>query len=110
MSLNSDEIYLVKVPKISPLSPSRLNEYAGEYYNEEIPVTYKLEVRGGNLFFKGKNVPQDPLRLIFQDNFILKRDWSKLNFLFIRNENQKICGIKVKSGQVLTIDFIKMKI
>jgi len=109
LTLNGDEIYLVKAPKISPLSPSQLNEYAGEYYNEEIPVTYKLEVKDGNLFLKGKNAPQDPLRLFSQDNFILKRDWTKLNFLFIRDEDKKIKGIKVKSGRVLTIDFAKME-
>jgi hypothetical protein len=34
-----EDINLVKARTLSPLTPAQLKEYAGEYYNDELPVT-----------------------------------------------------------------------
>ena len=108
-TLYGEEINLVKAPKVIPLTPEQLSEYAGEYYSDEVPVTYKLLIKNGNLILKvptGRNVPKKPLRLMAADNFILTGEWVTLNIVFNRDEKKKIMGLTVKVDRAL-IDFIK---
>jgi len=98
-----EETSLAKAPKLAPLTPSQLKEYAGEYYNDELPVTYKIMVEKGALLFKHRNVPKDPLKAMAPDKFSI--GW--FNIEFIRNKRKKITGLVVGAGRAANIEFIK---
>lgn len=96
-------INLVKDPKVAPLTPVRLKEYAGEYYSDELMTTYRLVVEEGVLVFKHRNAPKDPLKAMAPDKFIVGR----MNIDFLRNKRNKIEGFSLSAGRALNIKFIK---
>jgi len=98
-----EESYLVKAPELVPLTPARLQEYAGEYFNDELPATYKLVVEKGALVFKHKNAPKAPLKAMAPDKFTLRG----MNIEFARDKNKKITGFKLGAGRAVNIEFIK---
>jgi len=103
LTIEGEEINLVKAPKLKPLTPSQLKKYAGEYYNDELPVTYKLDVEKGSLVFKHKNAPKNALKAMDRDKFTV--GW--FNIEFIRNKRKKITGFVVGAGRAANIEFIK---
>ena len=98
-----EEINLVKARTLSPLTPSQLKEYAGEYYNDELPVTYKLAVEKGSLFFKHKNAPKGALKAMDRDKFTMR--W--FNIEFVRDKRKRIKGFVLGAGRAANIEFIK---
>jgi len=98
-----EEINLVKAPPLSPLTPSQLKEYAGEYYNDELPVTYKLAVEKGSLFFKHKNAPEGALKAMDRDKFTTR--W--FNIEFVRDKRKRIKGFVLGAGRAANIEFVK---
>jgi hypothetical protein len=93
----------VKSPKLEPLTRSQLEEYAGEYYNDELPVTYKLVVEKEALRFKHKNAPERALKAMAHDKFTA--GW--FNIEFIRDKNNKITEFLLAAGRVTNLEFVK---
>lgn len=91
-----------KIPAIAPLTAEQLKAYAGSYYNDELPATYILVVDEGKLFFKHKNAPKGPLKLIDKDKFL--SGYGKIEF--IRGKRKKITGFYLDAGRV-RIQFTK---
>jgi hypothetical protein len=98
-----EEINLVKARTLSPLTPVQLKEYAGEYYNDELPVTYKLAVEKGSLFFKHKNAPEGALKAMDHDKFTMR--W--FNIEFVRDKRKRIKGFVLGAGRAANIEFVK---
>jgi hypothetical protein len=98
-----EEINLVKASLLSPLTSAQLKEYAGEYYNDELPVTYKLTVEKGSLFFKHKNAPKDALKAMDRDKFTV--GW--FNIEFVRDKRKRIKGFVLGAGRAANIEFVK---
>jgi CubicO group peptidase (beta-lactamase class C family) len=98
-----EEINLVKASLLSPLTPAQLKEYAGEYYNDELPVTYKLAVEKGSLFFKHKNAPKGALKAMDRDKFTTR--W--YNIEFVRDKRKRIKGFVLGAGRAANIEFVK---
>jgi hypothetical protein len=98
-----EDINLVKARTLSPLTPSQLKEYAGEYYNEELPVTYKLAMEKGSLFFKHKNAPKGALKAMDRDKFTMR--W--FNVEFVRDKRKRIKGFVLGAGRAANIEFVK---
>lgn len=98
-----EEINLVKARTLSPLTPSQLKEYAGDYYNDELPVTYKLAVEKGSLFFKHKNAPKGVLKAMDRDKFTTR--W--FNIEFVRDKRKRIKGFVLGAGRAANIEFVK---
>ncbi|GAH55860.1 unnamed protein product, partial [marine sediment metagenome] len=98
-----EEINLVKTRTLSPLTPAQLKEYAGEYYNDELPVTYKLAVEKGSLFFKHKNAPEGALKAMDHDKFTIR--W--FNIEFVRDKRKRIKGFVLGAGRAANIEFVK---
>jgi hypothetical protein len=98
-----EEINLVKARTLSPLTPSQLKEYAGDYYNDELPVTYKLAVEKGSLFFKHKNAPKGALKVMDHDKFATR--W--FNIEFVRDKRKRIKGFVLGAGRAANIKFVK---
>ena len=103
LSLEGEEHDLVKAPKFDPPTPTQLMEYAGEYDNDEIPVTYKLAVEEGALLLKHKNAPEDALNAVGRDEFSV----GMLNLEFVRDNRKKITGFVLGAGRASNIKFIK---
>jgi CubicO group peptidase (beta-lactamase class C family) len=103
-TIEGDETTFIKAPDVSPLTAKQLQEYAGNYYSDELPATYKLVEKDGKLFLKYRNLPEDAFKLMAPDKFNLKM----LNFHFIRNEKKEITGFKLNAGRV-RIEFAKEK-
>ncbi len=98
-----EEINLLKARPLSPLTPSQLKAYAGEYYNDELPVTYKLAVEKGSLFFKHKNAPEGALKAMDRDKFTIR--W--FNIEFVRDKRKRIKGFVLGAGRAANIEFVK---
>jgi len=98
-----EEINLVKASLLSPLTPAQLKEYAGEYYNDELPVTYKLAVEKGSLLFKHKNAPKGALKAMDHDKFTMR--W--FNIEFVRDKRKRIKGFVLAAGRAANIEFVK---
>ncbi len=105
LTIEGEEINLVKAPKLRPLTSSQLKEYVGEYYNDELPVTYKLVVEKASLFFKHKNAPKDALKAMARDKFTVR--WMSIEF--IRDKRKKIKGLVAGAGRATHIEFVKKK-
>jgi len=103
LTVEGDEINLRKAPQLKPLTPSQMKEYAGEYYNDELPVTYKLVVEKDALLFKHKNAPQDALKHMDRDKFTA--GW--FNIEFVRNQRKKVTGFVLGAGRAANIEFVK---
>lgn len=97
-----EEITLVKAPKVTPLSPSQLKEYSGEYYSDELMVTYKLMIKEGALALKHRYEPIE-LKIMAPDKFIAGR----MNVDFQRDKRNKILGFSLSAGRVRNIKFTR---
>jgi len=104
VTIEGEETAYIKTPSIKPLTPSQLKEYAGEYYNDELPATYKLVIKEGKLYLEHRNAPKRPLKAMTLDKFNLRG----LNFDFTRDKKKKITGFKLNAGRV-RIEFTKKK-
>ena len=84
-------------------TPTQLAEYAGDYYSEELDVTYRIEVVDNELHTRARNVPDDPLRPALEDEFNL----NALKLLFQRAEDGMVSGFTISAGRVKGILFEK---
>lgn len=98
-----EEISLAKAPKQEPLTPEQLEEYAGGYFNDELPVTYRLTVVNGALHFKHKNAPKEALKAMDRDKFSV--GW--FHIVFTRDESDKISGFILGAGRAANMEFVK---
>ena len=103
LTVEGEERSLVKVPKLTPLTPAQLKEYAGDYYNDELPVTYKLAVEKGALVFKHKNAPRGAFKAMTRNKFTV----GPFNIEFVRNKRKKITGFVLGAGRAANIEFVK---
>ena len=93
------------VPAMTP-TPAQLNEYAGNYYSEELNVTYTLFVEGGKLVLRrrrSKDMPFDPA---FTDAF-RRDDFGLLRFT--RNRQNRVSGFLLTAGRVRRLRFERSK-
>jgi CubicO group peptidase (beta-lactamase class C family) len=85
-------------------SIDQLKEYAGNYYSEELDVTYKLFVKEDKLFCKYRYITEGfHLEPTLKDEFLLLGE----NVKFNRDNQGKISGFTVNTGRVQNIGFEK---
>ena len=90
------ETDLKKAPKAAELTAKALEAYAGSYYSDELPATYKLAVEKGKLVFKHRNAPKASLSHIVEDRFT----WQMGTLKFTRGKDKKINGFDLDAGRV----------
>ena len=88
---------------VSP-SPEDLQEYVGEFFSEELNVTYKFIIQEGKLYVKFRNAPDSPLKPTIKDEFELNRIWCQ----FSRDNEGKIKGFTLVVGDIMRIPFEKL--
>lgn len=92
---------------IKPVTPttSQLREYVGQYYSDELRVTYKIELENGELKFKHKNAPKKPLTPTIKDEFTV----GYYTIKFIRDGEGKVSGFNLNTTRSRNVAFIKIK-
>jgi CubicO group peptidase (beta-lactamase class C family) len=81
----------------------RLEDFAGDFYSEELDVTFTLAVKQGKLLFVHKNAPKRPLRALEPDKF----SGGGFEIRFQRDENQKVASFTLNTGRVKNLRFDK---
>jgi CubicO group peptidase (beta-lactamase class C family) len=85
-------------------SLDQLQEYTGNYYSEELDVTYKLFVKEDKLFFQSRYATEgSQLESTLKDEFRVPG----VNVKFNRDSQGKILGFTVNTGRVQNIGFEK---
>ncbi|MGH9846791.1 MAG: hypothetical protein ACREEM_49465, partial [Blastocatellia bacterium] len=84
-------------------SATQLAEYAGDYYSEELNVTYQLAVEEGKLMLRRKTAPKSVLFPTIEDEFRVEG----LIFNFTRNDQQRPVGFTLNAGRVKNLRFVK---
>jgi hypothetical protein len=91
------------VSLVSP-TPGQLEEYTGNYYSDELEVTYKLLVREKQLVLKEKYITETtPMKPTVKDEFQVPGGTAK----FIRDKGGRVSGFNVAAGRVKNIGFVK---
>jgi CubicO group peptidase (beta-lactamase class C family) len=93
------------VERIS-LDADALQEYAGDYYSEELAVSYRFLFRADRLVLKlGYDPEEPPLEPVTRDEFSLK----DRSLRFCRQETGQIVGFHVRAGRVRNIWFVRQE-
>jgi hypothetical protein len=90
------------VQAVSPAS-AQLAEYSGDYYSEELQITYKLAVAGDKLQLTYRNAPPSALSPTAADSF---RAGGR-TFRFTRDERKRVSGFRLNAGRVRNLLFVK---
>jgi CubicO group peptidase (beta-lactamase class C family) len=103
----------VREPK---LSPAELGAYAGDYWSDELRVTYRLAARAGNLAIQnviGADLVTRPAGItrreflaIAPDEFQSNR--SQFTLRFTRGVNHRITGFILDAGRTLGMEFTRI--
>ncbi len=98
-----------------PRTPEQLQAYAGDYWSDELGVTYRLGIADGKLkvvgmldgggFMHASTLPADGFGATGQDEFSLGR--MGITIHFARGSNQAISGFKLDAGRTLGMVFTR---
>jgi CubicO group peptidase (beta-lactamase class C family) len=89
-------------PKPVKLSSSQLQTYIGNYYSDELDITYTLVVESNNLVLKLRET-SSILAPYSADNF----GWGRRRMEFKRDKDKKIIGFILQAGRVKNLKFQK---
>ena len=91
-------------PKPITLLSSQLQEYAGDYYSDELDITYILEVENHKLVLKLRET-SSVLTSYSTERF----SWGRRNLNFTRDKDKNISGFVLQSGNVKNLRFQKLR-
>jgi len=89
------------------LNAEQLRAYTGDYYSEELDVTYRIFLKEGKLHLQQKN-PHRP----YPGGILLQQrkdryNVGKLILNFDREDRNKVTSFTVNAGRVKNIRFVK---
>jgi len=88
------------------ISPEQLEEFAGDYYSDELGTVYTMTIQGGQLVAQHRRHEDAQLNATAVDQFEGKNWWfPQINFE--RDENQKVTGFMLTGGRVRNLRFDK---
>jgi len=90
-------------PKPVKLSASQLQTYVGNYYSDELDITYDLDVESNNLVLKLRETASI-LTAYSTDNF----GWGRRRLEFTRDREKRIIGFILQAGRVKNLKFQKI--
>jgi CubicO group peptidase (beta-lactamase class C family) len=98
--VNGNSASYHEIELVSPTA-AELAEYVGDYYSDELDVTWTLEVKGDGLYVAVE--PDEALEPIVKDDFALQG----VTLMFIRNAGGEVSSIEVDAGRVTGLVFEK---
>jgi CubicO group peptidase (beta-lactamase class C family) len=97
----------VTMEAMPPADTSKLSEYEGAYYSEEIDSTYRVALKDGNLVVTRKKAGPTQLTPRFRDAFgsvgILGV------FRFTRDAQNRVNGFRLSAGRIRNFLFVKQR-
>jgi CubicO group peptidase (beta-lactamase class C family) len=90
-------------PKPISISSSQLQKYAGNYYSDELDITYILDVKNNNLILELRETSH-----ILTPYAINSFGWGRRKLDFARNKEDKITGFTLEEGIVKNMKFTKI--
>ncbi|MGB8953248.1 MAG: serine hydrolase domain-containing protein [Candidatus Aminicenantales bacterium] len=81
----------------------QLEDFAGDFYSEELGVTFSLAVKEGKLYFVHKNAPKNPLRLSRPDAF----SGGLFDIKFHRDGEKNVTFFTLNTGRVKNLKFVR---
>jgi hypothetical protein len=94
---------LVKAAPLAPLTAAQLNEYAGEYFSEELlNATYRIVVEKDSLVAKFRSFPPTPFKAMAKDKFAQ----GGFGIEFVR-KGKAVTGFTFNMGRAAGIVFVK---
>ena len=95
----------ITMEAMPPADTTKLNEYEGAYYSEEIDSTYRVTLKDGALTVTRKKAAPTPLTPMFRDAFgspgILGM------FRFTRDAQNRVNGFRLSAGRIRNFHFVK---
>ncbi|HEY0651936.1 MAG TPA: serine hydrolase domain-containing protein [Chryseosolibacter sp.] len=95
-------------PRLKPFDPKTtdLAAYVGTYYSPELETSYRITIKDDTL--TANHIRHDPtdLTLTARDEFTTNT-WFMGKIEFTRDKDSKISGMKVSSGRVKNVRFVK---
>lgn len=105
MTVNLNDSRPMRLEMMAPADTSRLAEFEGAYYSDEIDSTYRVALREGSLVILRKKFAPMSLNPAFRDAF------SAMGLLgtvrFTRDAQNKVNGFRVSGGRVRNFVFVK---
>jgi hypothetical protein len=86
-----------------PFDPSQLPELSGDYYSDELDVTFTLKVKDDKLYFANKGEPENRLQFLNPDEFA----GNQFKIVFLRDNANKVVAFKLSTGRVKNLKFIR---
>jgi hypothetical protein len=83
-----------------------IKPYAGQYYSQELDITYSVGLEKGKLVAKNNRSGNTELSQIYDDNFS-GNQWFMGIVKFIRNDKQEVTGFLVSSDRIRNLRFDK---
>jgi len=87
------------------LTPAQLAEYAGDYYSEELQVTYLVRLERDTLFVRYRRVIDGELAPSSKDTF---KVYGAVVIQFTRDGQNRISGFIPQNGGAKNIRFTKL--
>jgi hypothetical protein len=91
--------------KYEPMAAEGLQDFAGDYYSDELGTTYSLVVRDGDLVATHRRHEDVLLRRVSGDDFT-GNQWFFRNVHFTRGDGQ-VKGLMLSSGRVRNLRFVR---
>jgi CubicO group peptidase (beta-lactamase class C family) len=92
---------MMRVPMVTP-DPSKLGDYAGEYWSDELRVSYSVAVKDGALMLHRFKADPEPMSPLYQDAFLNSGDVVRFTRL-----KGRVTGFRVTGGRVRNVAFSK---
>jgi RNA polymerase sigma factor (sigma-70 family) len=111
MRLEADDGPRIELDPIQLVEPDtkKLNEYAGQYYNDELNATYTFSVRDGHLFLQVNNHRRERLAPTSADEFIPyvpTPDDGRI-ITFVRDGEKRVIGFNIQLWRIKGMRFEK---
>ena len=93
---------MLRIPAFHP-PPAQLAEFAGEYWSDELRVTYRVDLKDSGLVVHPFKHPAKPLRPAFADAFVAG-DAGTIRFVRTKG---RVTGFRLTGGRVRNVAFVK---
>jgi CubicO group peptidase (beta-lactamase class C family) len=97
------------LPNYAP-RPAEQRDFIGDYYSEELDTRFLIEDHGGRLLLARKKYPAEELVPFAPDSFAASLTGPgpfKAVLLFTRGSNGRVSGLRVTTGRVRNLEFVR---
>lgn len=105
LTMNIEGRKPITMDAMPPADTSKLSEYEGAYYSEEIDSTYRVALKDNKLVVTRKKAAPTPLTPAFRDAFASIGILG--TFRFTRDAQNRVNGFRLSAGRIRNFRFVK---